>query len=160
MLDLMSERQTISRHEAITYTAVSGADHWLTNHEIAEAVKDLDVSLRTVRLHTRRLTDLGIFDEAMTSPNRSYRMAAQPNPTYLGRITDALSTLGIRSARPSREAVYPGDMSNARVAQLALEIAHEDHPLETLTRRYRDCDPKSVAALRDAMHRFGLTWAR
>lgn len=91
------EKSEVSIHELRVYRVLqTRPDAWLSNHEIAQLVEG--VAHRTVRLHTKRLVDLGIFDVADVFPGHRYRWAQKAtnrNKGYVARLEAAGEVFGV-----------------------------------------------------------------
>lgn len=89
------ERSEVSAHEVRVYLLLSGNPTlWLTNAEVATRA---GVAPRTARLHTLRLVQLGMLDQAEVFPAHRYRWsgrAAKRNRAYLQRLGAARDALG------------------------------------------------------------------
>lgn len=83
------EHAEISVHQLRIFTFVQAANRWVTNAEIATGAH---VAPRTARAYTKRLVDLGIFDQAEVFPAHRYRYSSQAgkrNKAYLTRLQQA-----------------------------------------------------------------------
>lgn len=90
------ERNEISEHEVKVYLALRASAKWMTNREIGERLTG--VGPRTVRLHTKRLADLGILDQAEVFPAHRYRIAekrGKRNKGYADRLDRAAEIFGL-----------------------------------------------------------------
>jgi hypothetical protein len=91
----------ISLHELLVFAAFSHTKgEWLTNDEVAARVTP-SVRPRTVRLHTKRLADAGILDQAPLFPAHRYRLTEhvpQRGTSYLTRLHGAAEVFGVSLA--------------------------------------------------------------
>ena len=89
----------ISPHEVRLLLAFRQApEQWLGNAEVAATAS---VSPRTARLHTARLTDLGVLDVERVYPASKFRFGRTPKAAgraYLVRWEKARTALGIADA--------------------------------------------------------------
>ncbi len=68
---------------------------WLTNKDVEAVAK---VSDRTVRLHTKRMAEIGIIDQAEVFPGHRYRFAAKGakrDLAYVTRLEKAMEVFGV-----------------------------------------------------------------
>jgi DNA-binding CsgD family transcriptional regulator len=90
------ERNEVSVHEARIYVAfLSRKGQWLSNKEIAQAAQ---VSERTARAHTLKLSRLGVLDLAEVFPAHRYRLAdkaGKRNAAYVQRLTQVCEIFGL-----------------------------------------------------------------
>lgn len=89
------ERGEISVHQVKIFQFVQSAKAWVDNQQIAAAT---GVSARTARLHSKGLSDLGLFDQAEVFPGHRYRFsefAEKRNKAYMQRITEAAIVFGL-----------------------------------------------------------------
>jgi hypothetical protein len=90
----MIENNEISEHQAKIYDFVRKQNQWLTNADITEHV---GFSARTVRLHTKRLVDLGIFELAELYPGHQFKLAPKPrDKVHLQRLLQAVAIFSKR----------------------------------------------------------------
>ena len=85
----------ISKHECLVYMALRDAEGWLSNADLA-ALLDGDVKPRTIRLHTKRLRDLGIIHSEFTFPG--YRHQASQDgrdENYVTRLERAIEGMSL-----------------------------------------------------------------
>lgn len=91
-----SERAEVSIHEVKVCAAlIAAGSTWLTNREIADKAA---IPARTVRLHTLRLTKLGLLDQAELFPGHRFRWSSKAdkrNGNYLRRLQEAASIFGV-----------------------------------------------------------------
>lgn len=83
------EHAEISLHQLRIFLFVQAADRWVTNAEVAAGAQ---VGTRTARAYTKRLVDLGIFDQAEVFPAHRYRLsphAEKRHKAYLLRLQQA-----------------------------------------------------------------------
>lgn len=85
------ERAEISRHEVAVYNCFRDRPaQWMTNDEAHEIT--VGVAKRTIRLHTKRLLDLGILDRMELFPAHKFKLsdkASKRNAAYLARLQAA-----------------------------------------------------------------------
>lgn len=91
------EQSEVSTHQLRVFQCLARAHprQWMTNKAIACAT---GVSLRNVSLHTRRLVDLGIFDQAEVFPGHRFRLsekADKRNAAYMIRLKQAEDIFGM-----------------------------------------------------------------
>jgi hypothetical protein len=89
------ERGEISLHQVKVFRFVRDTKSWVDNHTIAVGT---GVAPRTARLHTKVLTDLGLFDQAEVFPGHRYRIsdfAEKRNKGYLRRLEAAAEVFGL-----------------------------------------------------------------
>lgn len=87
----------ISTHEVLIYTTfLDNPECWFTNTEIA--VKLESVAGRTVRLHTRKLLEMGLLEQIDLAPAPRFRWSEEGvarNADYMGKMEYARDVLGI-----------------------------------------------------------------
>lgn len=84
-----TEKSEISLHLIKVWETLKNKDGWLTNRQIAEAVK---FSERTVRAHTLYLVNAGLIDQAEVFPQHRYRyskMGDKRNVSFVKRMEEA-----------------------------------------------------------------------
>lgn len=87
------ERNEISIHELIIWEAlVANSALWLSNKEIFAlcSTPKVNISARTVRAHTSKLSKLGLIDQAEVFPAHRFRVsekAGKRNLGYMQRLT-------------------------------------------------------------------------
>ena len=89
------ERAEISLHQLRVFRFVADANTWLTNREIAHG---LNMRERTVRAHTKRFVELGIFDQAEVFPAHKFRLSGQArkrNIGFMNRLNSAAEVFGL-----------------------------------------------------------------
>jgi hypothetical protein len=69
----MVSHHEISPQEVRIYTTVATANRWLTT---AALIRATGLAPQTVRHHTRRLAELGVFERAARHPSQGFRLAA------------------------------------------------------------------------------------
>lgn len=91
----MSEDR-ISMHEVrLVQTFQSDPSKWLTNGELAEVAQ---MSARTARAHTARLTELGLLEVEKVFPANKYRLRPELGEAaleYLERYEKAREVFGL-----------------------------------------------------------------
>jgi DNA-binding CsgD family transcriptional regulator len=89
------DRHQISLYEVKIYRTFLGTpDKWFTNQEVASLI---GVAARTVRAHTRRLTSIGVLEQAELFPAYRYRLsteAGQIDMGYMNRLNRAIDIVG------------------------------------------------------------------
>lgn len=98
----MSERSEISLHETKVYAAFCKyPDKWMSSKEVATLITG--VAARTVRLHTSRLVNIGILDQAELFPEHRFRLSAKANKRdngYLNRLKKAIEIFASSDLSP------------------------------------------------------------
>lgn len=89
------EKSEVSLHEVRVWRALKEHGGWLSNKEIGERIEG--VGARTVRLHTKRLVELGMLDIAEVFPSHRFRVsdkASKRNAAYARRLELAGEAMG------------------------------------------------------------------
>jgi len=92
------EQNEISVHQVRIASCLRDSGIWMTNADIAKAA---NVSKRTARLHTHRLTQLGLLDQADVYPGHRFRWsnkADKRNTAYLQRLERAFEAFNMTAA--------------------------------------------------------------
>lgn len=87
-----------STHEVQVFRVFSiSPNRWFTNRDVAE---QSGVAYRTGRLHTSRLTKLGVLDQEQLFPGYRFRLASKltrPAQEYVKRLEAAAEIFGLLS---------------------------------------------------------------
>ena len=84
----------ISPHQVKTHQVLAAKrDQWLTNQDLARLLPD--VAGRTIRQHTKRLTEMGVLEESRLFGGCRYRYLKTPNRRAVEQLNHAAEAFGL-----------------------------------------------------------------